>query len=96
MTDLRGSDAPFNDILPGRGAMAAYYYGADTPKNRRRISALMREVKEADRIPYYMDGGRPASRKSWLDQYQIARRRNPVITRSPPAPFSEPAAASQS
>jgi hypothetical protein len=69
--------SPFGKKLTGRGAIAAYHYGQDTPQNRRRISALMREVREENRIPYGIDGdGRPFTYTRWLDEYDLSRCQN--------------------
>jgi hypothetical protein len=65
-----------DDLLVGLGQIAAYYYGSDTPKLRRRISALLHEVEPSRRLPYYLDGGRPASRKSWLDAFTRSQAEN--------------------
>jgi hypothetical protein len=65
-----------DDRLEGRAAIARYYFGSDSPEAVRRITALMREVSPANRIPFFMLGDRPASRKSWLDAYTRARAKN--------------------
>jgi hypothetical protein len=67
-----------DDLLFGRGEIAAAFFGADTPENRRRITGLMREVRPADRIPFFLCGGKPSSRRSWLEQYTRARAQNLV------------------
>jgi hypothetical protein len=68
------------DNLSGRAAIAIHLFGADTPKNRRRVTALLREVPVADRIPFFLLGGKPTTRRSWLDEYARARQQNPVVT----------------
>jgi hypothetical protein len=65
-----------DDILRGRGEIAAFYLGSDTSKTRRRITALMREVRPENRIPFYLDGGVPCSCKSWLEQRARDRAHN--------------------
>jgi hypothetical protein len=70
--------SPFGTKLRGRGEIAAYHLGADTPQTRR-ISALMSEVRPENRIPYGYDGdGQPFSFTGWLDEYAVSRRKNPV------------------
>lgn len=69
---------PFGTRLTGRGAIALYHLGVDTPEARRRVTSLFREVPEGDRIPYFKDGGQPCSWTSWLDEYARKRCLNPV------------------
>ena len=71
--------SPFGHKLIGRGAIALYFLGQDTPQTRRRVSALMSEVRPENRIPYGYDGdGQPFSFTAWLDEYSLKRLRNPV------------------
>jgi hypothetical protein len=65
-----------HNLLIWLGEIALYYYGDDSPKLRRRISALMHEVARERRLPFFKDGGRPASRKSWLDEYTRRQAEN--------------------
>jgi hypothetical protein len=61
--------------LTGRGAIAAYWLGADTPKNRRRVTGLLHEVKPENRLPHGIDGdGTPFTYSHWLDQHALVRR----------------------
>jgi len=65
-----------DDALNGRGEIALYMYGSDTPEMRRRVSALLHEVPVDRRIPFYKCGGVPTSRKSWLNEYTRRQARN--------------------
>jgi hypothetical protein len=62
--------------LNGLGPMASFWLGADTPKTRRRMSALLHEVAEEDRLPFFRDGGQPCSYEGWLEEYARRRRQN--------------------
>jgi len=71
--------SPFGMKLRGRGQIAAYHLGEDTERNRRRITALMGEVRPENRIPHGRDGdGQPFSFTGWLDAYVLKRCKNPV------------------
>jgi hypothetical protein len=73
MSDTKIPLGPHGVRLNGRGAIAAYWLGADTKRNRRRVTALMHEVKEAARIPFGVDGnGMPFSYSHWLDMHARA------------------------
>jgi hypothetical protein len=59
-----------SDLLRGRAAIAEYYLGEVTATSLRRITALLNEVQEDERLPHYREGGGlPVSRKSWIDDY---------------------------
>jgi hypothetical protein len=95
--------SPFGTKLSGRGAIAAYWLGEDTPPNRRRVSALMNEVREENRIPYGIDGdGVPFSYSGWIDQYALSRCRNrprtaaEAVSADLPKPFPQRRAAAES
>jgi hypothetical protein len=69
--------SPFGTKLIGRGQIARYHLGADNARNRRRITALMGEVRPANRIPHGRDGdGQPFSYTGWLDSYALKRAKN--------------------
>jgi hypothetical protein len=69
--------SPFGVKLTGRGQIAAYHLGSDTERNRRRITALMTEVREENRIPHGRDGdGVPFSFTGWLDNYSLRRAKH--------------------
>jgi hypothetical protein len=71
--------SPFGVKLIGRGQIAEYHLGVDNERNRRRITALMTEVREENRIPHGRDGdGQPFSYTKWLDHYALARARHVV------------------
>jgi hypothetical protein len=79
--------SPFGRKLRGRREIAVYYLQDDSERAVRRVSALLGEVREENRIPYFIDGdGEPASYTGWLDDFQLARAQNlPVAARSPAA-----------
>jgi hypothetical protein len=69
--------SPFGVKLTGRGKMAEYHLGEDNERNRRRITALMTEVREENRIPHGRDGdGQPFSYTGWLDAYTLKRAKH--------------------
>jgi hypothetical protein len=69
--------------MTGLGQMAEVWLGADTPKNRRRMSALLHEVPEADRLPYFLDGRQPAAFEGWWTDYAWRRRQNAAPKKIP-------------
>jgi hypothetical protein len=59
-----------NDLLIGRGAIARFLLGTDTPEAKRRVSALMHEIMPRERrIPFCLVGEKASSRKSWILEY---------------------------
>jgi len=68
--------SPYGVKLTGRGAIARYWLGADTPRNRRRVTGLLHEVKPENRLPHGMegDGRTPFTYTGWLDQHALACR----------------------
>jgi hypothetical protein len=72
MSDIPPS--PFGRKLRGRREIAAYHLQDDSPQAIRRISALISEVREENRIPHIIEGdGKPTSYTGWLDDFQRSR-----------------------
>jgi hypothetical protein len=71
--------SPFGTLLPGLAAMALYFLGSATKKDIRRISALTSEVREENRLPFFISGdGQPSSYTGWIDNYVLSRARHLV------------------
>jgi hypothetical protein len=72
--------SPFGTKLRGRREIAAYYLQDTSPQAIRRISALIGEVREPNRIPHGIDGdGQPFSYTKWLDDFQLSRAKHLVV-----------------
>jgi hypothetical protein len=79
MNDITIPISPFGTKLRGRREIAAYYLQDTSPQAIRRISALLGEVREENRIPHGTDGdGQPFSFSKWLDDFQLARAKHLV------------------
>lgn len=58
-----------DDLLRGRRAIAEFYLGESTPEALRRITTLLNQAPQDQRLPHYREGGMPVTRKSWLTKH---------------------------
>jgi hypothetical protein len=59
------------DLLIGAGRLAEWFYGSDTPGNRRKIYYLNSEIRGERRPPFFVLGnsqlcGRPSKLLAWI------------------------------
>jgi hypothetical protein len=75
--------SPFGRLLRGRRAIASYYLQDDSQQAVRRISALLGEVREENRLPHFIDGdGQPSTYTGWLDDFVRTRAKHLVDAES--------------
>ena len=58
----KGADTLADDLLQGAGEIARFFYGDDSPKNRRRIYHLIQQ--RSDCLPIFRLGSQIYARKS--------------------------------